>query len=140
MASESTASEDKRETIVQGWLDENLSSEEATGSGAGTGSAESLGSDPAPQGSGEMPPEGSAAAAQPASPTVQPPASEAAQPAGGIAADDMASQPEHEEFPAAGAEEQQQTHLEAPKQQDSSHPVTATVVVTGSNELHAVHV
>jgi hypothetical protein len=140
VASEGTASEDKRETIVQGWLDENLSSEEATGSGVGTGSAESLASDPA-QASGELPPEGSLpAAAQPAGAAVLSPHSEAAVPGGQSAADQMLSQPEHVGPPAAAEEQQQQTHTEVAKQQDNSCPATATVVVTGSSGLHVVHV
>lgn len=41
---DSTASDDKRETIVQGWLDENLSSDEATASAQSEGSHAATGS------------------------------------------------------------------------------------------------
>ena len=140
VATESTGSDDKRETIVQGWLDENLSSEEATGSGDATTSAESLASEPAQARGAKA--EDSTAMTQPDDLAEQPLSSDAARPASMISSEQVYS-PMDDMVPAAAAAEpepEEQEELPGEVLHEPKLTATATVVVTGGSEVHAVHV
>ena len=150
VATESTMSDDKRETIVQGWLDENLSSEEATGSGDATTttttttSAESLASEPA-QGSGDKE-ESSAAILQLNNAAEQALNTDVVQSASVISSEQAGSHTgdisSAAAAAAAGPESEEAVELPVAEleQHENKHTASATVVVSGCNEVHAVHV